>query len=146
MPLQTTFGNKVTLVETTLRHPLGTFRVEGNKVYKYMKAGGTITANAGCMISAAGTVLLTTGIGPGAGWNSTGVELTVGQYFWMQVSGEWGPVDTNTGMTAVGYPVGVTDADGVTLADPASGITAFANCTVAVKSETAGIILLSGLI
>lgn len=146
MPLQTTFQGSVTKVGTVLLHPLGTFRVEGNKVYKYMKADGTITANAGCMISAAGTVLLTTGIGPGAGWNTTGVELTSGQYFWMQVAGEWGPVDTNTGMTAVGYPVGVTDADGVTLADVGAGVTAFANCTVAVKSETAGVILLSGLI
>ena len=145
MPLQMTFESKVTLVETTMRHPLGTVRVEGNKIYKYMKAGGTITANGGCMISAAGTVLLTTGIGPGCGWNTTGVALADGDYFWMQVSGEWGPVDTNTGMTAVGYPVGVTDADGITLADPTTGITAFGKCMVAVKDETAGIILLTGL-
>lgn len=144
MPLQTTFGSKVTLVETTQRHALGTVRVEGNKIYKYMKAGGTIANKAGCMISASGTVLLTTGIGPGCGWNSTGSALAANDYFWMQVSGEVTALNTDS-ITAVGYPVGVTDADGVTLADPGAGVTAFGNCTVAVKHASTGIILLSGL-
>lgn len=144
MPLQTSFGQSVTKVETTLRHPLGTVRVEGNKIYKYMKAGGTIASLAGCMISASGTVVLTTGIGPGAGWNATGSALAANDYFWMQVSGEVSGLNTNS-LTAVGYVVGVTDADGVTLATPGAGVTAFANCTVVVKSATVGVILLSGL-
>ena len=145
MPLQTIFRNKVTHVGTTLLHPLGTRRVEGSKIYKYVKAGGTIANLAACQNSAQGTVLLFAGVGPGAGFNSTGSALANGNYFWMQISGEVGGLDTDTGLTGVGYPVGVTDADGVTLADPTSGITKLANTVVAVKHASAGIIYLSGL-
>lgn len=143
MPLQTTFGQNVTKIETTQRHALGTTRIEGNKIYKYMKAGGTVAANAALQMSAAGTAVLFTGVGPGCGFNATGSALAANDFFWMQVSGEVGGLVT-TGMSA-GYPVGVTDADGVTLAAPTTGITALANSTFVVADDTAGVIHLSGL-
>src|SRR5512141_2684818 len=97
MPLQTTFGSKVSLVETTQRHPLGTIRIEGRKTYKYMKAGGAIHALDGCSISAAGTVVVTAASLKACGVNSSGVTLADGDYFWMQVAGEIGDA-------TVGYP------------------------------------------
>lgn len=145
MPLQMIFTDKVTQESATKKYPLGTQRIEGSKIYKYVKASGAITANGACQAAAAGTVALFAGVGPGCGFNATGAAITDTYYWWMQVHGEVGGLATNTGMTAVGYPVGVTNADGVTLADPTIGVTAFGNATVAVKSETAGVIYLSGL-
>lgn len=144
MPLQTIFTDKVTKVGTTQLYPLGTERIEGNKIYKYMKSGGTVDANAALQASAAGTVVLFAGVGPGCGFNSTGSALAANDYFWMQVHGEVADLNTD-GITAVGMQVGITDADGVTIADPTTGITAFGNCTCAVKHASAGVIYLSGL-
>jgi len=143
MPLQLMFVGSVSLVGTTLLHPLGTIRVEGNKIYRYTKAGGTIAAGAAVSMSASGTVLLFAASMKACGLNATGVELTVGQYFWRQVAGEVGGLVT-TGLT-VGQAVGITNADGVTIAAPTTGITALANSALVVISDTAGVILLSGL-
>lgn len=149
MPLQTTFGSKTTLVETTQRHPLGTIRVEGNKTYKYMKAGGTIHALDGCAMSASGTVVVTAANLKASGVNTSAATLSSGDYFWMQVAGEVGDSvtgypDTNTA-TAVGYPAYCTDATGLLTGTAASG-TIIGTSTVAVKSATVGIVLLSGLL
>jgi len=145
MPLQTVFYSKVNAIGTVLLHPLGTRRIEGDKIYKYVKVGGTVAADAALDHTGQGTVVLFTGIGPGAGFNQTGSALAANDYFWMQIHGEVGGLDTDTGMTAVGYPVGVTDADGVTLEDPGAGVSIFGNTVVAVKHATLGIIYLSGL-
>lgn len=149
MPLQTSFGSKVNLVETTQRHPLGTIRVEGNKTYKYMKSGGTIHALDGCAMSASGTVVVTAANLKACGVNPSGATLSSGDYFWMQVAGEIGDSvsgypDTNSA-TAVGYPAYCTDATGLLTGTAASG-TIIGSSTVAVKSATVGIVLLSGLL
>ena len=149
MPLQTTFGSKVSLVETTQRHPLGTIRVEGNKTYKYMKAGGAIHAMDGCSISAAGTVVVTAANLKACGVNGTGATLANLDYFWMQVAGEFGDAasgypNTNSA-TGVGYPAYCTDATGLLTGTAASG-TIIGTSTVAVKSATVGIVLLQGLL
>ena len=144
MPLQTIFTDKVTKVGTTQLYPLGTKRIEGGKMYKYTKAGGTIAADAACQASALGTVLLFAGVGPGCGFNATGSALAANDYFWMQTHGEVEGLNTDA-LTAVGYPVGITDADGTTIGAPGAGVTTFGNTVCAVKHASAGIIYLSGL-
>lgn len=149
MPLQTTFGSKVSLVETTQRHPLGTIRVEGNKTYKYTKAGGTIHAMDGCAASAAGTVVVTGANLKACGVNGTGASLASGDYFWMSVGGEFGDATSGypdtSGSTAVGYPAYCTSATGLLSGTAAGGVT-IGTSTVAVKSNTVGVVLLAGLL
>jgi len=148
MPLQTSFGSKTTLVETTQRHPLGTIRVEGNKTYKYMKAGGAIHALDGCAMSASGTVVVTAANLKACGVNSSAATLASGDYFWMQVAGEIGDATTGypdtSGATAVGYPAYCTDATGL-LTGAAAGGQIIGTSTVAVKNAS-GTVLLSGLL
>lgn len=149
MPLQTTFGSKVTLVETTQRHPLGTIRIEGNKTYKYMKAGGAIHALDGCATSAAGTVVVTGANFKACGVNTSRVTLADGDYFWMQVAGEvTGDATVNlatNGATGVGYPAYCTSATGLLTGTAAGGVT-IGTSTVAVSHATTGVVLLAGLL
>lgn len=149
MPLQTLFYDRVSSVTTVRKYPLGTLRYEGNKVYKYVVAGGTIAALYGCSASASGTVVARTTSLVAIGVNSTGASRASGDYFWMQVSGEIGDAtvgypDTNSA-TAVGYPAYTTDASGVLTGTAASG-TAIGTSTVVVKSASVGIVLLAGLL
>jgi len=128
---------------------LGTIRIEGNKTYKYTKAGGAIHAMDGCAASAAGTVVVTAANLKACGVNPTGATLADGDYFWMQVGGEFGDAvsgypNTNSS-TGVGYPAYCTDATGLTTGTAASG-TLLGTSTVAVKSASVGIVLLSGLL
>lgn len=149
MPLQTTFGSKTTLVETTQRHPLGTIRVEGDKTYKYMKSGGVIHANDGCAMSASGTVVVTAANLKASGINSSRATLASADYFWMQVAGEvlgdaTVVLDTS-GATAVGYPAYCLDASGL-LTGAAASSTIIGTSTVAVKHASTGVVMLSGLL
>ena len=149
MPLQTTFGSKLTTVATVQAHPLGTIRVEGDKTYKYMKAGGAIHATDGCAMSASGTVLVTGANLKACGVNSSRVTLASGDYFWMQVAGEilgdaTVVLDTS-GSTAVGYPAYCTDATGL-LSGAAASSTLIGTSTVSVKHATLGAVMLSGLL
>jgi len=148
MPLQTMFGSKVTLVETTQRHPLGTIRIEGDKTYKYMKAVGTIHSLDGCSMSATGAVVVTGSSLKTIGINTTFADLSSGDYFWMQVAGEiTGTSVTNlvTNGGTVGYPAYCTDATGKLTGAAGSG-TAVGTATVVVSSATVGTILLAGLL
>jgi len=149
MPLQTTFGSKITTVATVAAHPLGTIRVEGDKTYKYMKAGGVIHAPDGCAMSASGTVVVTAANLKASGVNASRATLASGDYFWMQVAGEMigdatVSIDTS-GSTAVGYPAYCTDATGL-LSGTAAGGTIIGTSTVAVKHATLGAVMLSGLL
>ena len=143
MPLQTLYYDNVTESSTVAKHALGTVRYEQDKIYKYVLAGGTITANSACQWSARGTVVLFDGSGPGCGFTVTG--RSSGDYFWMQTHGEVGSLDTETNITAVGYPLCVTNADGTTLCDLSAGSTQLGESVCAVLSSASGIAYLCGL-
>lgn len=145
MPLQTTFGQKVTTITTTQVHPLGTVRVEGNNVYKYMKAGGTIPVRSACSISAAGTVVVGAASIKPCGVNNTGTALSSGDYFWMQVTGEITGCDTSLS-PGIGYPATYVNANGTLSGGTAAATyTALGNSSVVATSASAGIVNLAGL-
>lgn len=143
MPLQTTFYDKVTSIGTTQLYDLGTVRVEGNKVYKYYKAGGTIATASAVRASAQGTVSVHAANMTPIGANTTGSSFAANDYGWFQVAGEVGPLDTS-GSTAAGYPLYAVDASGL-LSGASASATAVGNSTVSVDSAT-GYGELSGLL
>jgi hypothetical protein len=144
MPLQTTFGQKVTDSTTTQIHPLGTLRFEGSLAYKYVKGGATIANKCVCGMSADGTVVLASATIAPCGLNNTGGSRASGDYFWMQVGGTVTALNTNS-VTGAGYPLWYIVADGTITGATASGA-ALANSTVSVKSATLGIGELRGLL
>jgi hypothetical protein len=144
MPLQTTFYDKVTAAGTVQLYDLGTVRVEGSKVYKYFKnSGASLANNTACTGTARGSVKLTAVNLKAIGVNVTGAAIADGSYFWAQVAGEVGPIDTS-GATAVGYALNALDADG-TLTGAAASATAIGNSIVTVDNAT-GYAELSGLL
>jgi hypothetical protein len=145
MPLQTTFGQKVTDVTTTQQHPLGTLRYEGNLVYKYVKAGGTIADKCACMWSAQGTVLLATSAAlSGVGINYTGGSRSSGDYFWMLVGGEVSLNTNNAG--AAGAELRYVTADG-TITGATASATNIGHSMVSVKgTQGVGYGVLMGLV
>jgi len=145
-PVQTTFGQKVTTITTTQVHPLGTVRFEGNNVYKYMKAGGTIPVRSACSMSAAGTVVVGAASIKACGVNNTGTALGSGDYFWMQIGGEVTSLVLNHAEVAAGGPLSYINASGTLSGGTHVGtFTHIGNSTVAATHATAGVGYLSGL-
>jgi len=143
MPLQTAFYDKVTAKGTKQLYPLGTIRVEGNKVYKYVKSSGIINNNDVATAAAAGTVKVTGASLKGIGVNSTGADTADGEYFWMQVAGETNAFDSS-GATGVGYPLYAVDATGL-MSGTAASASAVGTSTIAVDNAT-GYAVLAGLL
>lgn len=90
------FGDKYTVVGTTQLHPLGQKRLENVsgyvKEFTYVKAGGTIAANAQCETDHAndlygGQVLEGGAAGDLAGVNESGGIRSSGDYFWLTTRG-----------------------------------------------------------
>jgi hypothetical protein len=145
-PLQSTFGQTVTKITTTQVHPLGTVRVEGNNVYKYMKAGGTIPVRSACSTSAAGTVVVGAASIKACGVNNTGTALGSGDYFWMQIGGEVANLALDHAEVAVGKPLSYVNASGTLSGGTHVGtFTHIGNSTVAATHATLGVGYLSGL-
>lgn len=145
-PLQTTFGQKVTTITTTQVHPLGTVRVEGNNVYKYTKAGGTIPTKSACSASAAGTVVVGAANLKACGVNNTGTALASGDYFWMQIGGEVTGLVLDHTEVGAGKPLSFANASGTLSGGTHVGtFTHIGNSTVAATHATLGIGNLSGL-
>ena len=134
MPLQTTFGTKVSKHDATQLHDLGTLRIEGNKAYKYYKASGAIADKAAVTGAAAGTVKLHAASLTPIAVNWTGSAFADGEYGWFQVAGQVGPLDTS-GATAVGYPLYAVDATGL-LTGLVTGATAIGSSVVTVDNAT----------
>ncbi len=143
MPLQTVFRDKVTDKGTKQLYPLGTIRVEGDKIYKYVKSSGTIHSMDAAVFSAPGTVKVTGASLKSSGINATGADTADGEYFWMQVSGPTPPFDSS-GATAVGYPLYAVSATGA-LSGAAASAVAVGNSTISVDNAT-GYAVLSGLL
>jgi hypothetical protein len=134
MPLQTVFYTKVTEHDTVQRYPLGTIRIEGGKTYKYFKASGVITSGDAVTMAASGTVKVHAANLKPIGGNLTGSSSTDGGYFWVQVGGEVGPLDTS-GSTAAGYPLYAVDATGL-ISGASASATAIGNSVVSVDNAT----------
>lgn len=98
MPLQTVFRDKVSEQSSTQLYPLGTLRVEGGKVYRYVLADGAIAANVAVYFVGRNEVKTLA-----AGFVVCGIAVeakTDNYYFWLQVAGEYGPIDTSAAASA----------------------------------------------